>query len=59
MSTITSTTSGDGGRTGRGSGSQGAGAYRPGESARQFDPSNTMLLVIDPVNDFLSEGGAA
>jgi ureidoacrylate peracid hydrolase len=28
---------------------------RPG---RSFDPAQTALLVIDPVNDFLSEGGA-
>lgn len=50
---------GDADRTGQGSDRQGAGAYRPRSSGMQFDPSNTMLLVIDPVNDFLSEGGAA
>ncbi len=29
------------------------------EFSTTFDPSRTALLVIDPVNDFLSEGGAA
>lgn len=29
-----------------------------GESGVSFDPTRTVLLVIDPVNDFLSEGGA-
>ena len=28
-------------------------------SIASFDPRRTALLVIDPVNDFLSEGGAA
>ncbi len=32
---------------------------KPGEEARlTFSPDRTALLVIDPVNDFLSEGGA-
>jgi len=36
------------------------GAYRPrGESGIGFPRDRTVLLVIDPVNDFLSEGGAA
>jgi ureidoacrylate peracid hydrolase len=35
------------------------GKYRPGEPRPGFDPGTTVLLVIDPVNDFLSEGGAA
>lgn len=35
------------------------GRYRAGGSGPGFDPSHTVLLVIDPVNDFLSEGGAA
>ena len=30
-----------------------------GGHAAGFDPQRTALLVIDPVNDFLSEGGAA
>jgi ureidoacrylate peracid hydrolase len=30
-----------------------------GEEALTFPPNRTVLLVIDPVNDFLSEGGAA
>ncbi len=35
------------------------GTYRlKGEPARGFVPEDTALLVIDPVNDFLSEGGA-
>lgn len=29
-----------------------------GDSGLTFDPKRTVLLVIDPVNDFLSEGGA-
>ena len=29
------------------------------EASSPFDPRHTALLVIDPVNDFLSEGGAA
>ncbi len=37
-----------------------AGVTSPaGSYARTFDPSRTALLVIDPVNDFLSEDGAA
>jgi ureidoacrylate peracid hydrolase len=36
------------------------GIYRlKGQSGTSFDPARTALLVIDPVNDFLSEGGAA
>lgn len=35
----------------------GRGAYRAAE-APTFNPASTALLVIDPVNDFLSEGGA-
>lgn len=35
------------------------GSYRPGLPQPGFDPARTVLLVIDPVNDFLSEGGAA
>ena len=35
------------------------GTYRlKGERATSFVPEQTALLVIDPVNDFLSEGGA-
>jgi ureidoacrylate peracid hydrolase len=35
------------------------GGYRlKGERAAGFVPEHTALLVIDPVNDFLSEGGA-
>jgi ureidoacrylate peracid hydrolase len=35
------------------------GTYRSkGERATGFVPDQTALLVIDPVNDFLSEGGA-
>ena len=34
--------------------------YLPGkQNSLLFDPEKTALLVIDPVNDFLSEGGAA
>lgn len=29
-----------------------------GKAGLSFDPKRTVLLVIDPVNDFLSEGGA-
>ncbi len=29
------------------------------EQTTSFPPARTALLVIDPVNDFLSEGGAA
>ncbi len=29
------------------------------ETEYSFPPNHTVLLVIDPVNDFLSEGGAA
>lgn len=35
------------------------GAYRPTTGEARFDPATTALLVVDPVNDFLSEGGAA
>ena len=36
------------------------GAFRlKGKKATSFVPEETALLVIDPVNDFLSEGGAA
>jgi nicotinamidase-related amidase len=35
------------------------GTYRlKGERGTRFTPEQTVLLVIDPVNDFLSEGGA-
>ncbi|MDP9068441.1 MAG: cysteine hydrolase [Actinomycetota bacterium] len=35
------------------------GKYRlRGETNSTYDPARTVLLVIDPVNDFLSEGGA-
>lgn len=37
----------------------GRGTYRPASKGARFDPATTVLLVIDPVNDFLSEGGAA
>jgi ureidoacrylate peracid hydrolase len=38
----------------------GQAGYRPkGEQPGAFPPDRTALLVIDPVNDFLSEGGAA
>ncbi len=33
-------------------------SFAPTQDIR-FDPARTALLVIDPVNDFLSEGGAA
>jgi ureidoacrylate peracid hydrolase len=36
-----------------------ATAYRARHTDAAFDPARTALLVIDPVNDFLSEGGAA
>ncbi len=40
-------------------GSRCGGTYRSkGERATSFVPEPTVLLVIDPVNDFLSEGGA-
>lgn len=36
-----------------------ASQYRlSGRPSRTFDPTQTALLVIDPVNDFLSDGGA-
>lgn len=35
------------------------GRYRAAGSGPSFDPSRTVLLVIDPVNDFLFEGGPA
>ena len=39
--------------------SSGVDTYRiQGESGMSFDSARTVLLVIDPVNDFLSEGGA-
>lgn len=37
----------------------GRGSYRPRYPAAGFPAATTALLVIDPVNDFLSEGGAA
>ncbi len=38
---------------------KGGGSYLPrGEVEVSFPPERTALLVIDPVNDFLSEGGA-
>ena len=44
-------------RTGRDG--EGGAAYRPkGETQLTFPHDRTALLVIDPVNDFLSEGGA-
>lgn len=37
----------------------GTDTYRlSGETGASYDPARTVLLVIDPVNDFLSEGGA-
>lgn len=36
----------------------GAGHRLSDRPGRTFDPAQTALLVIDPVNDFLSEGGA-
>ena len=39
---------------------EGVATYLPKEEAGiSFPPERTALLVIDPVNDFLSEGGAA
>ncbi|MCA1604131.1 MAG: cysteine hydrolase family protein, partial [Acidobacteria bacterium] len=39
--------------------SDGVATYLPKEEAGiSFPPDRTALLVIDPVNDFLSEGGA-
>lgn len=39
---------------------EGVATYLPKEeSGISYPPSRTVLLVIDPVNDFLSEGGAA
>ena len=39
---------------------EGEATYLPREEgATAFPPDSTVLLVIDPVNDFLSEGGAA
>ena len=44
----------------RGRDGEGGATYRPkGEAGVTFPPHRTALLVIDPVNDFLSEGGAA
>ncbi len=38
---------------------EGGATYLPkGETSVTFPPDRTALLVIDPVNDFLSEGGA-
>ncbi|MCA1573713.1 MAG: isochorismatase family protein, partial [Acidobacteria bacterium] len=38
---------------------EGGATYLPKEDAGiSFPPDRTALLVIDPVNDFLSEGGA-
>ena len=38
---------------------EGGATYLPkGEAGISFPPERTALLVIDPVNDFLSEGGA-
>ncbi len=38
---------------------EGGATYLPKEETRiSFPPDRTALLVIDPVNDFLSEGGA-
>ncbi len=38
---------------------EGGATYLPsGEAGLGFSPDRTALLVIDPVNDFLSEGGA-
>lgn len=43
-----------------GTGGHGGGTYRlKDELGTRFAPERTALLVIDPVNDFLSEGGAA
>ena len=40
-------------------GKAGGTTYRlSGRPGRTFDPAQSALLVIDPVNDFLSEGGA-
>jgi len=39
-------------------GAGGAPDLRNGEEVTAFPPDRTALLVIDPVNDFLSEGGA-
>jgi hypothetical protein len=42
-----------------GSDGEGCDTYLPkGETGISFPPNRTALLVIDPVNDFLSEGGA-
>ncbi len=40
------------------SGDDGAKYLLQGETSVSFTPTRTALLVIDPVNDFLSEGGA-
>ena len=45
-------------RAGRGA-ADGATFRAKGETGTTFPPERTVLLVIDPVNDFLSEGGAA
>jgi len=43
----------------RGSDGEGGATYLPKEeSGISFPPDSTALLIIDPVNDFLSEGGA-
>ncbi len=42
-----------------GHGGEGGAAYLPGKQTELgFSPGRTALLVIDPVNDFLSQGGA-
>ena len=48
----------DSDRAGRGA-ADGATYRRKGDTGVTFPPGRTVLLVIDPVNDFLSEGGAA
>jgi ureidoacrylate peracid hydrolase len=40
-------------------GSDGGGYRLHGTPGRTFDPARTALLIIDPVNDFLAEDGAA
>ena len=43
----------------RGRGDEAVASYRlKGQAGLAFAPQRTALLVIDPVNDFLSEGGA-
>lgn len=55
---MTSTPSGTAGKPGRNLGEVQQAAAAAGVRVG-FDPAQTALLVIDPVNDFLSEGGAA